>query len=330
MSSGDYTNLRKLRRLYYPLIGSHSHGEICHTHTNTTTNINNTPYISCHDHVDISYNCVPTTHCHPNYVHSHSSQPYPYPPPPIIIQSPTPAPAPAPAPIYMAPSHCGMPSSCVDPYISNAKSPSSVTRKEYYLDPKFNGSVTMLVDVCLDFNKGMQVLCISDSNSSNYFEGTIFSYDKPSGEVIIEQIKNLNGSFTNPSKYIVTIYSTSQEVYKLKDRIQELYKEVFNIDISEPEIPDTDVTDADNTAIVNLFNYFFDEDITTNTDYVKSSVYLTSKINYLYTYFFDVDLTANSAVYINGNNVILDSLTDKIKQMNLYFFSNENITTLVA
>ena len=201
--------------------------------------------------------------------------------------------------------------------------------------PTFYGSATVSIDSCQDFRKNMQVLCISDLSSTSYFEGTVYDYDKPSGEITIHQIKNITGDFTKPSKYLISVYAASQEVDALKERIEALYKKVFGIDIGGPDPPadvggggSSDQVDVEDTAVKNLYTYFFNETIASEANYEKTTTYLNSKINYLYTYFFNKDLTTDTTFNPNNNNVVLDNLTNKVEQINLYFFADKSITTL--
>ena len=402
MSSSDYTNLRRLRHVYYPSLNNYHQ-----PHTHQPDPCVNSPYVSqphhyghphhnghhpnhsqCANHLTNQnlthdshnyYHCKPhcddtdASGCHTHHTHTkheyhdhHTIAPTPghgnagvnsspssivnYPPQPpaatpIIIQAPTPAPAPAPYPFpYGYPPHpYAMPhphehDPCLDPYgypqsHTSDKSTLNITKREYYLLPTFYGSVTVSIDSCQDFRKNMQVLCISDLSSNTYFEGTVYSYDKPSGEITIHQIKNINGDFSKPSKYLITLYAASQQVDALKERIEALYLKVFGIDIGGPDVPDnigsggtSDQVEVEDVAIKNLYTYFFNETIANEANYEKSITYLNNKINNLYIYFFNKDLTTETSFNPNGNNIVLDNLTDRVEQLNLYFFGDKGIT----
>lgn len=383
MSSSDYTNLRRLRHVYYPSF-NHNHNTHAHNPGVSYPPVN-TPYVSqpnyhnhhhcdhhhC-DHTDLSHNhssdnCnynhnynsghIPNSHysAHPgghSGVNSSPTSIVTYPPQPapsgpIIIQSPAahqptyPPPA-YPPPYYDYPHahpHAPPPHShpvdyfdpCNSPYVN--KSSLNITKREYYLLPTFYGSVTVSIDSCQDFRKNMQVLCISDLSSTSYFEGTVYDYDKPSGEITIHQIKNITGDFSKPSKYLISLYAASQEVDALKERIEALYLKVFGIDIGGPDAPDNigsggtdDQVEVEDVAIKNLYNYFFNETIANEANYEKSTAYLSNKINNLYVYFFNKDLTTETSFNPNNNNIVLDNLTDRVEQLNLYFFGDKGIT----
>lgn len=393
MSSSDYTNLRRIRHVYYPSLNN------CHTHTQPI--VQTPPPNQCHiypqpctpQHVHTDPSMEPHCHPYPEYYqtsdpvyigHHHSTTAYPpnpphpayppnpphpaYPPnPPHPAYPPYPPSAPSqPMSVIAYPpmmqtntpsnscNHCAekVQTSCIHetnniyhpaPVVYNSnhcvpdKSSISVSKREYLLSPNFYGSTTFTVDCYVGFRAGMKVNCMSDLSSNNYFEGVIYNYHAQTGEITIYKLASINGDFSKPSKYIVSIIPAFQELDLLRERMAKVYLELFGIDISGPIPPSTggggtvDVT-TENTQIKNLYNYFFGEDITTETGYAATTTYLTTKINSLYTYFFDIDLTSstNSSFNPNGNNVSLDSLSVKVQQLNLYFFGNANLTSLTA
>lgn len=209
--------------------------------------------------------------------------------------------------------------------------PSSSTRYQYLITPAVNGSVTFSIDRNLSFKKDMRISVTSDLSSNNYFEGNVYSYNPCNGEITIYKIATVNGSFNKPSRYTISFGASFQEFDKLKLRTAELELKVFgstNLDPSGNVIPDPsgNLTDAEltkaNTDVMNLYKYFFNENITEEEDYVKSEAYLTLKINTLYNYFFDVNIVSDTTFNPNNNGVVLDTLPKKIAQMNYYFFGN--------
>ena len=183
---------------------------------------------------------------------------------------------------------------------------------------------------------GTKVSCESLDASGNSFEGTVYNYNSLSGEITIYDIKHINGTFNVPVRYSVMIMSASKEFNLLRDRITALYKQVFNIDLSEPACGTgtgtggggggggtTAPTQAQATLVVNLFKYFFNQDISAASDYALTETYLTSKLKYLYQYFFNIDITTNTTFNPNNNNVSLSTLNSKISQIYLYFFNND-------
>ena len=332
MSSSDYTNLRRIRHVYYPTLNN------CHTQ----------PVATPHTHVPNNCYIYPATHSHCSYGQPTSIVNYP----PIM------------QPVAPSCNNCSqnccnhnqnnsttcsnevythpVPVCYVDPSANQClpdKTTMSTSKRAYLLSPTSYGSTTFTIDCQLGFKKGMKVNCTSDLSSNNYFEGEIYDYNGPSGEITLYKLTKINGSFTTPAKYTVTIMPAFQEIDKLRERMEAVYLELFGIDISEPDAPTTgggggttvDVT-TENTQIKNLYTYFFGTDITTDSGYAATTTYLTTKINELYAYFFDKDLTssANSSFNPNGNDVSLASLSIKVQQLNLYFFGNANLTTLNA
>lgn len=212
-----------------------------------------------------------------------------------------------------------------------ATGPSSSTRYQYLITPAVNGSVTFTIDPNLSFKKDMRISVTSDLSSNNYFEGNVYSYNPCNGEITIYKIATVNGTFNKPSKYTISFGASFQEFDKLKLRTAELELKVFgstNLDPSGNVIadPSGNLTDAEltkaNTDVMNLYKYFFNEDISEEEDYVKTEGYLTLKINTLYNYFFDVNIVSDTAFNPNNNGVVLDTLPKKIAQMNYYFFGN--------
>jgi len=347
MSSSDYTNLRRIRHVYYPSLNN------CHAHTQPIVHTppmpnqcyvqqpcQPNPYTVSHCHTGVVHHCAGHVNCNcQNHInqevcHSHNEQANSHcnhcqhqcihetnsicHPTPVIVDNSN---------------HC-VPD----------RSSLTVSKREYLLSPNFYGSTTFTVDCYVGFRAGMKVNCMSDLSSNNYFEGVIYNYHAQTGEITIYKLASINGDFSKPSKYIVSIIPAFQELDLLRERMAKVYLELFGIDISGPIPPSTggggggdggggtvDVT-TENTQIKNLYNYFFGEDITTESGYAATTTYLTTKINSLYTYFFDIDLTSstNSSFNPNGNNVSLDSLSVKVQQLNLYFFGNANLTSLTA
>ncbi len=389
MSSNDYTNLRRLRHVYYPSLNN-CHPQTHHAGSHVQSNPN-ACYIEPHHHQNVhthSHNSHGNTgHCQQPVViyaepqvHTHSNHSgYPggpmsivnYPP---VIQSPsanctnnnnnnstnnnnnncencsrnncsnnnqlTPCTHETNY-IYPQTPVCYMneyvTSSCVS---NNAcvpdKTTMSTTKKEYLITPTFSGSITFSIDCYLGFNEGMKVNCTSDASSNNYFEGVIYNYESSSGEITIYNLATINGSFNKQSKYVVSIIPAFQEVDKLRERMARVYLELFNEDISDKAPASnsgtgtdtgTDtgtVTEANKTSTKTIFTYFFNEDITGDSNYADTETYYTEKVEYTYDYFF-----GNTTTNPNNNGVSLDTLQTKIEQLNLYFFGNTNPTITI-
>jgi hypothetical protein len=205
----------------------------------------------------------------------------------------------------------------------------STTVNFYLITPTQCGSVNFIVDPGMVYTHGTKVSCESIDASGNYFEGTVYNYNQSTGEITIYDIKHISGTFNVPVRYSVIIMAAAKEFNLLRDRITELYKQVFNIDLSEPACGTGGgggtpaPTQAQATLVVNLFKYFFNEDISTASDYALTEIYLTSKLKYLYEYFFKIDITTNTTFNPNNNSVSLSTLNSKISQLYLYFFNND-------
>ena len=334
MSSSDYTNLRRIRHVYYPTLNTcntnHTHAaqpvytvpttNHCyvtpHTHNNCNTVATTSNHCNCANTVATTSNhcncaCNQSQLCAPAHSHALTTT--------NCCQDIVPAPD-------MCYTH--LPD----------KTTMSMSVREYLLTPTFYGSTTFTIDCNLAFSKGMKVICTQDLSSNNYFEGVVFNYYAPTGEITVYQLAKINGTFAEPSKYIVSLIPAFQEIDLLRTRMEEVYFKVFGIDISGPTAPATgggtttptvDVTTED-TQLKGMFNYFFSEDISTDSSYAATETYLTTKINELYTYFFDIDLTSNTTFNPNNNGIALDTLANKVQQLNLYFFGNKDVTTYTS
>lgn len=214
----------------------------------------------------------------------------------------------------------------------------STTMNLYLITPTQCGTVNFIVDCGMSYAHGTKVSCESIDASGNSFEGIVYSYNSFTGEITIYDIKHINGTFNTPVRYSVMIRTAAKEFNLLRDRITALYKEVFNIDLTEPACgtgpvvdpgpgpgpgPVTGPTQAQATLVVNLFKYFFNQTISSDSDYALTETYLTAKLKHLYQYFFNVDITTNTTFNPNNNGVSLSTLNSKISQLYLYFFNND-------
>jgi len=167
---------------------------------------------------------------------------------------------------------------------------------------------------------------------SIYFEGTVYNYNAETGEITIYQIQNINGSFSDPATYNVILLPGSQELVKLRTRVNELYQILFQLDLTSAENSNYDLVISTQSNYVNmLYYYFFDRDIPEDTDYRLTNAYLNAKIQDLYAYFFDLDITTNKNRLFNPNNngILLNTLQNRISQMYLYLFNNNLGVTLL-
>jgi len=220
-------------------------------------------------------------------------------------------------------SHVHTPNHCHSNVVAHNHCQSSlgslVTRYQYLITPSVNGSVTFSVQPNLHFTKDMRVTVTSDASNNNYIEGSVYYYNPCNGEITIYKITTVNGTFTNPSKYVISFGTPYQEIDKLKLRTAELYEKVFGTPSTTTPLTAEQVQAAD-VQTKAIFNYFFSENIENDGTYALTEEYLTTKVNTVYTYFFDVTLSTNPSFNPNNNGVVMDTLPKKIEQLNLYFF----------
>lgn len=190
----------------------------------------------------------------------------------------------------------------------------SSTIEEVLITPSLNGAVTFTVCKNLSFILGLPVTVSSSSNLNNYFEGFIYDYDKCSGNITVNKIQYISGIFTAPSIYLINVTNNITELNSLRNQITQLYALLDN--------SGNTLLTQQNSDVIELYYYFFNQDIRQDGDYTLSDVYLNTKMNYLYTYFFDIDITlsSNSGWNLNNTSVQLNTLTNKISQMYIYFF----------
>ena len=321
MSSSDYTNLRRLRHVYYPTLNACQNN----SHNNIPQVINIPPAHA--GHMDPSYphyyGCPPA----PQYYHPHYH-------PPVVPSDP------ATATSETMTTCCGntnhhhhTTTTTVDTHpdtcVSNAVVDTTITAitiKKYYIQPVLNGSIIFTVGKKLQFETGFKVICSSELTPSDYFEAIIHSYDSTSGEITLYKLQSINGNFDISNKYRVFIVPGYQEVDRLKDKLERLYLEVFKINIGEEDAKLYPYGSLSAEAIMIqtslYYNYFFNENMTLDNDYELTEAYLNKKINFLYEYFFD---SSSTVLNINNNDVALDNLTTKLFQLNIYFFGTSGL-----
>ena len=73
------------------------------------------------------------------------------------------------------------------------------------IGPTVSGSVLLDVDAQLAYVIGNYVIVVSASNPANYFNGQVQSYDTITGLIIINNISNINGTFSSNTPYIVNL-----------------------------------------------------------------------------------------------------------------------------
>ena len=308
MSSSDYTNLRRIRHVYYPTLTT------CAQPAATTT-------ACAHGQLAVTSGCgcnqVSHTHgCGCNQVsHTHG---------------------------------CGCNENTLAQTVEHIlpdRTTTVTTATEYFVKPKLMGTATFAIDKCLSFSKGSFVSVVQEKDNENYFEAEIFDYANDTGVLQLYNISVVAGPFSEASKLTISLFPGYKEVKLVRDRMAVLYKSVFNIDISPtdtafgglvptvPTIPTTGTLTAEEltaalTKVSNRFSYFFGTNITTDSTYAETEEYLETKVNEMYTYFFNTDISnsTDSSLNPNNNGVALSTILVKIEQFDLYFFGSTNPT----
>jgi hypothetical protein len=198
------------------------------------------------------------------------------------------------------------------------------TAKSYRVSPIKNGSVGFLVEKNLPFATGQSISCNILGNESNFFNGIVFDYDAETGFLSIGAIDNVTGNFSNSVVYNINLILFDPEVVKLKQRMDYLYKYLFQIELNAtPNFnPVSEQLQFFDKKVYNLFLYLFDQDVHTLSDYQLTEVYLANKVDDLYEYLFEVKLDRNLDFNPNGfDDSLLNNLKIKIYQIYIYLFS---------
>lgn len=198
------------------------------------------------------------------------------------------------------------------------------TAKSYRVSPIKNGSVGFLVEKNLPFATGQSISCNILGNESNFFNGIVFDYDAETGFLSIGNIDNVTGNFSNSVVYNINLILFDPEVVKLKQRMDYLYKYLFQIELNAtPNFnPVSEQLQFFDKKVYNLFLYLFDQDVHTLGDYQLTELYLANKVDDLYEYLFDVKLDRNLDFNPNGfDDSLLNNLKIKIYQIYIYLYS---------
>ena len=197
------------------------------------------------------------------------------------------------------------------------------TIKEYKVVPTKNGTVGFLVEKDLPFKADMPISCIINGKEENFFNGVIFDYDKEIGFLSIGNIDNITGDLSESSIYDINLILFDPEVVKLKNRMEMLYKYLFQVDLeTNPEYnPVTELIKQYDANIHNLFMYFFNFNMRVESNYVLTEDFLNTQIAQLYDYLFNVNITNNLGFNPNGNGIVMDTLRKKIHELYKYLFS---------
>ena len=198
------------------------------------------------------------------------------------------------------------------------------TIKAYRVVPIKNGTVGFLVDKHLPFASGQSISCSIVDNESNFFNGIVFDYDKENGFLSIGAIDNVTGNFSNSVVYNINLILFDPEVVKLKQRMEYLYKYLFQIELgTTPNFnPVTEQLKFFEKKVYNLLIYLFEYNIRSDTNYAITEPYLSKHVSDLYLYFFNIDLTQQLNFNPNGNpDMLLNNLKNNLYQIYVYLFS---------
>jgi hypothetical protein len=199
------------------------------------------------------------------------------------------------------------------------------TIKSYLITPIRDGAITFTVDIHLhNFAQNQSVSIYSDSNPNNFFEGIINRYDPATGEITINMIESINGNFNSSAIYNVCLLTLNPDLIQLKNRMNELYQFLFQVNLEEyPNYnPVVEQMIIFSQQINNLYYYFFTIDLTLDSNYqINDDNFLNEKLNNLYKYFFNLDVTINADFNPNGGQIKLFSIKNRINQLYLYLFN---------
>lgn len=356
MSSSDYTSLRRYKQLFRPN-NHHQCSQQCQPQCNSHfhPHINSQYHTNCCSHSDSHSDTTNNMNSNPAcHTHSNQSQTIyiPNPPPPMYIPQP-------------CNQHINVPQSCVDShnkinyyvtptndcgvhlhenmtnvnevfvmqnehnqYFNSNTSAIATSVNKYLLSPVKNGSVTLTVDANAGFKNGYSVVCSNINNSKNYFEGIIYSYNRNTGEITINKIQNIQGVFNEAAVYSVAIFAGNEEVNRMKNKLDDLYQILFNVDSKNAENYNI-LLHQYFTHISNLYLYFFRIDLLEEDDeLVITEEYLMKKVDFLFYEFFD---KTNVDLYGERKNQFMNlfnpnfqrkqySLREKIGYLYSYFF----------
>jgi hypothetical protein len=198
------------------------------------------------------------------------------------------------------------------------------TIKAYRVVPTKNGTVGFLVDKHLPFAPGQSISCSILDNESNFFNGIVFDYDKDIGFLSIGAIDNVTGNFSNSVVYNINLILFDPEVVKLKQRMEYLYKYLFQVNLeTTPDYnPVVEQLLRFDRLVYNLYRYLFNQDIRIAVTYVFSEEYLSAQMDQLYLYLFNVRLDRNLDFNPTGEEgVYLNTLKNKIYVLYFYLFT---------
>lgn len=234
--------------------------------------------------------------------------------------------------------HCNVPTRCIS---NNGRVVSAdliycpdtaFTNQKYItktLNPSFvvpvkGATVGFLVEKRLPFVKTQLISCSIEGEENNYFNGVVIDYDPETGFLSIGEIDNITGDFSKSVIYNINIILFDPETAKLKERMDYLYKCLFQVDLDvKPDYnPAHEQLVFFDKMVINLMYYLFEVDIRLNADYVFSEEYLYNVVaDTIYITLFNVDVRQVLNFQPNENpEVPLNNLKNILYQIYIYLF----------
>lgn len=198
------------------------------------------------------------------------------------------------------------------------------TIKAYKVAPIKSGTVGFLVEKGLPFSPGQSISCSIMENEDNFFNGIVFDYDKDIGFLSIGAIDNVTGDFSKSVVYNINLILFDPEVVKLKQRMDQLYKYLFQVNLNmvpEYNPAKEQLINLDNN-VCNIFKYLFNTDVREEDAYEMTENYLSKQIDKIYLYLFNVKLDRNLDFNpTQRKGVLLNNLKNKVYELYLYLFA---------
>jgi len=212
---------------------------------------------------------------------------------------------------------------CPDTAFTNQKYVTKTVSASFVVPVK-DATVGFLVEKRLPFVKNQRISCRIEDNESNYFNGSVLDYDADTGFLSIGAIDNITGDFSNSVVYKINLILFDPETMKLKERMDYLYKYLFQVSLSTtPNYnPALEQLIYFERRTIDIMFYLFDYDIRGASGYVFSEQYLFNIMtDTLYPSLFDENILQVLNFQPNGNpNVLLSNLKNALYEIYIYLF----------
>jgi hypothetical protein len=212
---------------------------------------------------------------------------------------------------------------CPDTAFTNQKYVTKTVNASFVVPVK-DATVGFLVEKRLPFVKNQRISCRIEDNESNYFNGSVLDYDADTGFLSIGAIDNITGDFSNSVVYKINLILFDPETMKLKERMDYLYKYLFQVSLSTtPNYnPAMEQLIYFERRTIDIMYYLFDYDIRGVSGYVFSEQYLFNIMtDTLYPSLFDENILQVLNFQPNGNpDVLLSNLKNALYELYIYLF----------